>query len=164
MATYQFTIELLPETWAKNNNYSAKSLYDNGQYDSVIAWENQIINTEIDNIISNILPKNNSWSSDLLIWGNEENNDIQIYTSTKGHIESFIVRLDLRRELDDYINKIVSLANELNCIFFVPEFKKIINANKQDLYTYIQRSSAKRFVDNPQKYFNDLPNQNDKNM
>ncbi len=157
MAIYQVTIEFIPETWANNNNYNPLALYEEDEniHDSSIAWEGFIHDFEI-NDISKILPPGKSWSKKILAWGNSESNDIEIFFNENKKIESFSVRIDFREDFNYFLGKIVELANKLNCVFFIPEFKKIINAEYQLTAENIANSYASRFNVNPIKFLNEL--------
>lgn len=163
MATYQFKIELLPKAWAQKNKYDAKLLYDTKQddnfeqYDPSIAWERHILSVELDYIISKVLPRGKSWSSDLLIWGDDKHTDIQAWVKDKEqHLESVTIRLDLRDKLDKLVNDIVILAKSMDCVLFMPETKQIIDPNPLSIYEAINRSSAAHFVKNPGEYLENI--------
>ncbi|MBA2654095.1 MAG: hypothetical protein H0U71_03385 [Gammaproteobacteria bacterium] len=154
MAIYQFTIELLPRDWAIYHEYNPKSLYDlEQQYDVAEAWEGHHLSNVFDNIISSFLPKGKSWNSRLIIWGDYEHNDIQVWMRNKDQVESITIRLDLRTEIKGLINNIILLAKKLNCVFFVPEIRKIIDPDIFLLHKLIAHSTAVKYVTNPEDYF-----------
>lgn len=162
MATYQVIIEFLPETWANNNNYNPIAFYEDDEniHDSSMAWQGFNYDSEINNDISKILPPGKSWSKKILAWGNSESNDIEIFFNENKKIESFSVRIDLREDFNYLLEKIIELAKKLNCVFFIPEFKKIIKPEYQLTAENIANSYASRFLDDPIKYLNELANKN----
>jgi len=124
VATYQFKFEFLPRGWAVNNKFDVKIFYDDNvgadQYDLSIAWENFIFSNEIDSLISKILPKNQSWDTDLLVWGNEEQSDIKVWLDDK-KLESLTIRLDLRNKIEILLNNIIELAMKRIVLYLYPK-------------------------------------------
>lgn len=162
MAAYQFVIGLVPnERIKKNTHDTVNLLMADGEYDASISWEGYEVPCSIDHLISVILPETNSWHKDLRIWGEEENTDIQIWFCN-GRPESITIRLDLRGQDEELKLKFINLAKKLNCDFFIPERKKLINTCIEDLNSVIDESKAKKFVRNPEKFLNDLDNKKNK--
>ena len=79
MATWQFQIELIPRQWAEESNFDVEALYDSEGHDSSTAWENYSSPIDLEQLVSEILPKNESWHSDLKVWGKTDSNDIQVW-------------------------------------------------------------------------------------
>ncbi|MDF2690921.1 MAG: hypothetical protein K0S29_776 [Gammaproteobacteria bacterium] len=153
MATYQFVIQLLPRAWIENKKNSVGSLYDEeGFYDVAVAWEANQKKFDLENIFFWILPKKKSWSKGLWIWGDEEENDIQVSLLENNCIESIRFRLDLRKSVDDLKLKLIEVAIKLDCYLFLPEFKSIIAPEITALNEAIAHSNAARFVNDPKKF------------
>ena len=156
MATWQFSVVLIPESWAQENKYCPSSLFDeDGYYDTDAVWKENQPNPEFINLLSNLLPPAKSWSKEMLCWGNEEEHDIQVGYEGK-FIESIHIRLDLNQKLNSILVKLVKVSKELNCVLFFPELKTITEANEFELRMALQDSRAIKFVKDPHGYLDEL--------
>jgi len=155
MATWQFSVVLIPRSWAIENNYSSTLLVTEEGYDTEIAWKENQPNPEFMDILSKMLPPAKSWGNDLLCWGNEEENDIQVWFENKT-IEGIHIRLDLNQNLNNIIANLVQTAKNLDCALFFPELKAVKEANEFELKRALKASRAAQFVKDPNKYLNDL--------
>ena len=165
MATYQFLIELIPEIWAKENNYNPKTIYDqSGEYDPMPAWGEYILSKEMDDAISQLLPKSISWSENVLNWGDSKFNDIKVLLSENFTIESIIARIDLRQNCDPYLDKLLEFLKKFQLEIFIPEFRKIIKAEKIQLMNLIEISNAKKFLEDPKSFLKALEENPKKNQ
>jgi|688.fasta_scaffold539765_2 hypothetical protein len=155
MAIYQFVIELIPEIWAKNNNYSAELLLGSEQYDLSIPWNRYKLSDDVISTISRFLPISKSWHQDLLTWGDAQCSDIQLWKQND-IVDAITIRLDLRdNKIEELVAKTVSLAIKLKCVLLLPGSKQIISSNYLLLHEAIGKSSAAQYVINPRKYLND---------
>ena len=156
MATYQFVIELIPETWIATEKGNVGLLFDeNGFYDLSIPWGNYRLIVNLESLLSPILPEGDSWNKNLQLWGNEEYSDIQVRSEGDG-IEGIKIRLDLRGNTNNLKLDIIKLAKHLKCMLFLPTERKIIKPDISALNDAISNSSAAKFVNDPEKYFDDL--------
>ncbi len=155
MATWQFSVNLIPKSWAIKNDYDSSLFYSDEGYDTEVAWVNNQPKPDYINSLSKILPKTKSWSKDLLCWGNEEEHDIQVCYENK-IIDGIHIRLDLNQQLDNIITKLIQAAKELDCVLFFPELKTIVEANKINLDKALQSSRAALFVNDPHRFLDEL--------
>ena len=155
MATWQFSIILIPKLWAEENKFDSSFLYSEEGYDTEIAWEKHQPAPIFKNILSNILPTSKSWNKDLLCWGNEEEHDIQVWY-VNNTIDGIHVRLDLNQKLNSIITKLIKTAKELDCVLFLPELKINTEANEFELKKVLQSSQAAKFVKDPYGFLSDL--------
>jgi hypothetical protein len=147
MAAWQFSIVLIPQKWAIENKYDPSFMYDGG-YDTEMAWkENQPAKDFVD-ILSQMLPPSKSWHDDLLCWGDEKGHDIQVWFENNV-IDGIHIRLDLNRNLNSILARLVAIAQKLDCVLFYPELKTITEANEFELKNTLRMSNAARFVKNP---------------
>lgn len=160
MAIWQFNIELLPKYWAEKNGFRAEALLENGECSTEIAWNSNPVKENFQEIISQVFPKADSWSDQLLIWGNTEKNDIQAFYS-KEILSCIHIRLDLRENPQYIIDKIVDLAYRLDCVLFFPEQNVILKASVKNITELVKKSKAQEFVNNP-KLFLERINENPK--
>lgn len=155
MATYQFIIELIPEIWIENKKNPVELLFDQDSYDSSVAWKNITLKYELESLLSIILPRGKSWHKDLYVWGNEENSDIQVWLRD-GNINSIMIRLDLRNDIENLKLQIVDLAKRLNCELFFPHSRQIVDPDITLLNKAILNSNAEKFVNDPERFLDEL--------
>ena len=155
MAIWQFSIELIPKSWAVNHQHDASLFYGTEGYDTEIAWKNSQTNPKFKEVLSKVLPPAVSWHEDLLCWGNELEHDIQVWYENNT-MTGISIRLDLNQNLNNIIVKVVTAAMELDCDFFFPEFKLITDANEFELQKLVRKSKAAQYVKDPQGFFDKL--------
>ena len=155
MATWQFSVVLIPASWAEEHSYSSSTLYDDDGYDTECAWEGRQPETGFKELLGEILPPSKSWHADLLAWGNEKEHDIQVWVENE-IIDGIHIRLDLNQNLNEIIIKVVNAAKSLNCALFFPEFRSVVQANEFELKNAINKSNAAKFVNNPQEFLNEI--------
>lgn len=155
MAAWQFSVVLIPASWAEENSYSSSALYDEEGYDTECAWKSRQPASEFKTVLSEVLPSSKSWSEKLLTWGNEKEHDIQVWFESET-IDGIHIRLDLNQNLNEIIIKVVKAAKTLSCVLFFPEFRSVVEANEFELKNGIKKSNAAKFVTNPQEFLNEI--------
>ena len=155
MATWQFSIVLLPASWAEENSYDASLLYDEEGYSTECAWRERQPGSAFIDVLSKILPPSQAWHDDLLTWGKTEEHDIQVWYEDK-EIEGIHIRLDLNQNSNELIAKLIEAAQALKCALFLPEYEKIIEANEFELTKSLKESNAAKFVMNPKEFLNEI--------
>ena len=148
MATWQFTIEFIPRDWAEDNMSNVQELYDSDGYNTQVAWKKSQPVIDFIAILSEILPLSESWHKDLLTWGDVKSHDIQVWHENQ-MVESITLRLDLQQNFNSLLINIVKAAIKLNCMFFIPEKKSIIEPNEFELKNAALNSQAAKFVKDP---------------
>ncbi len=157
MATWQFSVVLIPASWAEENSYSSSALYDDEGYDTECAWKGRQPESGFKAVLGDILPPSKSWHEELLTWGNEKEHDIQVWFENET-IDGIQIRLDLNQTLNEMIVKVVKSAKALDCALFFPELKSVAEANEFELKGAIKNSNAAKFVRNPQEFLNEISN------
>jgi len=155
MATWQFSVVFIPSSWAEANSYNSSLLYDEDGYDTECAWKDKQPDSSFIKVLSEILPASKSWHDDLLTWGDTKEHDIQVWYEEK-KIDGIHIRIDLNKDLNEIIIKVVKAAKTLGCSLFFPEFKKIVEANEFELKSALKKSNAAKFVNNPQEFLNEI--------
>lgn len=154
MAIWQFTIMLVPRTWAETEGHVPGMLYDaDGYSDTSIAWRHKQLDVDIDldDLMSQVLPAATSWSDEIKIWGDVGTSDIQVYREGTT-IESMRVRIDTRNNTPDLCLKIVQLARALDCHLFLPEHRSIISPDGAALSNAVRKSSAAQYAADPHAF------------
>ncbi len=153
MAVWQVSIELIPAKWADENNFEVESLYGEDGYDTTCAWGGNQPTEDFSAIFSLILPKADSWSEDLLLWGDDKVHDISIWHEDD-EIFSIGFRLDLRESVTSIMSALCQAASVLNCVLFIPGQKVILTPNVFELKRYVLNSNAAKFVSDPKGFLN----------
>lgn len=144
VAIWQFSVVLIPASWAEESSYSSSSLYGDEGYDTACAWKGRQPVSDFTVVFDEILPSSKSWDRELLVWGNEKEHDIQVWYDGEA-VESMHIRLDLNYELHEIINKVIKAAIALDCVLFLPEFKSVVMASEFELKHAIKKSNAAKF-------------------
>lgn len=155
MAIWQVPIELVPAKWAEEHKFETDLLYGEYGFDTTCAWIENQPTKNLDAVFSLILPKAESWSEDLLVWGSDKQHDISVCHGD-GIIFSIGFRLDLRGNVTSLISALCDAAISLSCVLFVPGQKVMFKPNMFELKRYILNSNAARFVQDPERFLNDL--------
>ena len=158
MAIWQFSVVLIPASWAEENSYITSLLYDEEGFDTECTWQNIQPEPSFRDVLSEVLPASESWHNDLLTWGEIKGHDIQVWHA-EGVIEGIHIRLDLNQKLNEIIVKVVKAAKVLDCALFFPELKEVVEANEFELIKALKRSNAAKFVLNPQDFLNEISNE-----
>ena len=155
MAVWQVPVEFVPAKWAEENNFEVEALYGEDGFDTTYAWIENQPTKDLNAIFSPILPKADSWSEDLSLWGNDKAHDISVWHED-GEFFSIGFRLDLRENVTGIMSALCEAAKELNCVLFVPGQKVMLNPNVFELKQFVLKSNAARFVSDPESFLNGL--------
>lgn len=156
MAIWQFVVELIPREWVERDGNFPETLYDSdGCHDMSAAWKNNQPATNLAELFSKVLPRAESWSNSLKIWGDQSRNDIQVGYDGD-NVEFVKARIDTREETSPMCAKIVDLALALDCSLFFPAARSVIAADMAVFYTAVQNSRAAPFSAAPREFIEQL--------
>lgn len=149
MALWQFTLDLIPISAARVNgiNEIHMSREQLGEIELGITVEQM---PDLFKKLGELLPEKKAWSRDLRIWGDEKSHDVQIWFEG-ARIEAFQLRLDVANPSSLLVKGMCRLACDLECIFATRD-GKIIQPSVEEIVKAMMRSSATRFVRDPQGY------------
>lgn len=179
MAIWQFHIYLIPKKslLKKYGQVPTELVMDKDGWSNYI--QNANLDTETDfedaltihwwldlNInLDNILPllktfgDIQSWTQNtdgLRSFGDTETNDISVcFNDTTKIIEEISCRLDLRKLDKSFIDKVLSLATQFECLLMDRQ-GRLYQPSIEALFDTIKLSNANRFVGDPEQFFNDL--------
>ena len=154
MAVWQVIIDFIPLQWAEQNGFKTDELYDEDGFDPTCTWVEQQPNEDFEKVFDAILPRAESWSKDLTLWGDTKTNDISVWREG-AKVSSIDFRLDLRESSIGLMNSLVDSVISLNCALFIPGQEVVIKPNIFELKKYILKSSAAKYVKNPEAFFNE---------
>jgi hypothetical protein len=105
--------------------------------------------------IDGILPRRDSWSEDLMFWGEESGNRIHAVLEG-GKIAEVTARIDLRQPWGTFVEQIIGIARYCDAHFRTAD-ESDIPAEKARVLDAIRHSEAFRFVGDPHRFFDGLP-------
>lgn len=126
MAIWQYYIMVLPieevKSYFGNQNYLNKADVENIDWWKYIDFEKFSFSD-----LKYLFPLRKSWSNEIMLFGSEDSNNIEIIHSNY-KIEGIAIRIDLRDLNRDIIDCICIFFKKNNC-FFINYKGKIINSN-----------------------------------
>ena len=117
-------------------------------------WGKNYFLGTLPNALSQLLPERRSWSEDIRTWGDEDGDRVDL-SGTDGKLEEWFVRFDLRHPSFSFLHSIIDLAQRYNGVF-VSSRNYVIPPSYTNLLDHIRRSDSFRFVENPEKFFEEL--------
>lgn len=99
--------------------------------------------------IDTVLPRANSWSEDMLIWGDERGDAAIVCYDNDRKVEDIEFRVDVRRLSPALVGRICDLAKELECMLLLTRSGQLIAADDQALLAAIHHSTAKKYLNDP---------------
>jgi len=100
--------------------------------------------------IDRILPRTDSWSTSMRMWGQEEGHDAHIcyVDDSKETIEKLAFRIDARAISGDLVRDICMLASKLGCVLMTADYE-ILGPDESMVLTALSHSTARKFVVDP---------------
>jgi len=159
VAVWQVPVELVPRPWTKEHGSSTEALYDeDGFHDTSCAWKGNQPIQNLEDVFGKILPKSTSSDDEVSLWGSDKKHDISAWYEDSS-VVSIGFRIDMRESLNELLSQLVNAAQKLNCQFFITGQQKIIEPNIFELKTYLLKSNAAKFVNNPIEFLKDVDNE-----
>jgi hypothetical protein len=160
MAIWQYEFYLLPKKRVVDLFSSVPTRLTRQEYELTDWWEGHNLTSDHEVKVSQILPRQASWSDEIKSWGNEEGNRIDICFDNNT-IEEILVRVDVRDISYQFIDRILSLTRDLNCLLLTEEML-ILHPIKDLLINSIKNSEAAKFVCNPEMFLQNKKHELDK--
>ena len=179
MAIWQFHIYLIPKKSLLNkygqvptrlamDKEAWRDYIQNADLDTEPDFEDALtihwwldLNINFDDILPLLKTFGNiqSWTQNadgLRNFGNTETNDISVCFDNRTKIvEEISCRLDLRQLDKDFIDKVLSLATQFECLLMDRQ-GRLYQPSVEALFDTIKLSNANRFVGDPKQFLNDL--------
>lgn len=100
------------------------------------------------------LPRGTSWSSEILLWGTEESHCLEELLEA-GRLKEIILRIDARVMTRGWCTQLAQFLSALEASLVTQGEGRVITTETEVVET-LQRSSAWRFVQNPQAFLRGL--------
>jgi len=155
MAIWQFRLDLIPTSalHAKFDNIPTsipQEMAEDFQW-----WSDVQPQAGLEARVDVILPKADSWSEDLLIWGDERGDKASVCYDKNRKVEWIGFRVDVRKLSLSFISDICRLSNELGCVLLTGTYNLIV-PEEQTVLAAISRSTAQRYLEDPVKTLRSL--------
>jgi hypothetical protein len=114
----------------------------------------QLANTYPERLIAVGAPRGASWSPRLEVWGSEDGDRFDVYRNESG-ISSVQVRVDMRRPRHTFVEAVVGIARDSQCVG-IDEAGRVVEPTTTAFLGAMAESRAMRFVEDPERFLNEL--------
>ena len=150
MAIYQYEFEVVPKRNVDKSKITVPSLISQNEYKAINWWKGVELQSSILSEIARTLKKENSWSDDILQFGDLESTNIQlVYESNK--IVEFYVRIDLRSIRKEMFQCILDIVSKCDGIILSEE-NNLYYPFDPNFIEEIRRSPSFIFVKNCEEW------------
>jgi hypothetical protein len=146
MAVWQFEIALEPDRQPPGSNGNHPGPESGRLF---VRDDSEILRK-----IEGILPRRDSWSEDLILWGDEDGNRLHAGLEA-GRIVELTARIDLRQPPGSFPAQLVELAQYCGAWFSTGDGPPI-PPDLHSLSDAVRHSDAFRFALDPHRYFGEL--------
>lgn len=94
-----------------------------------------------------VAPRARSWAPDLLQWGAEDGNRIDVWREG-GRVSSILVRIDMRASTERFAERVADVALDLGCDYLTPG-GYLTEGLPGNLAALMRNSPALRFTEDP---------------
>ncbi len=155
MAIWQFDIALVPETaLAADPDLFVHSVTPEG-VETAAWWSSISVPSDLESRLGEILPKGDSWSDELSVWGTDDGHRIDLWLIGDA-IESLAVRIDAREDASDFVKAVCAFAQSMQCRFYGYESRAEIEPTTAALHAAIQVSDATKFARDPRGFLTEV--------
>jgi hypothetical protein len=135
MALWQISFSIIPKNYTEDK-IRANQIEDWFNDDEF--WQGAEITESIFSSINSVLPKTNSWSDSMILYGEEESNCLNIVIE-KNYVESVSFRIDFRTNYENIVRNIIELCIT-NGFNIMNDSHSIIPLNFESINSIIQES------------------------
>jgi hypothetical protein len=148
MAIWQFRLDLIP-TSALRAKYGVVPVSIPQELAEDFPWWSDVQPaTGFEAGVDAILPKGNSWSEEMHIWGDERGDTASVCYDNNRKVEWIGFRVDVRELSPGFVRDICRLAAELECVLLTGAYH-LIAPDEQTVLAAINRSTAKHYLEDP---------------
>jgi hypothetical protein len=147
MATWQFDTHLVPASVVAGRE-TALDVVDS-------AWRRQQPPSDYRDQISRPLPPAKSWSLEVLIWGSEDGDRIDILIENT-RVANILVRIDARVQPSAFAQALSGLAASWECVLIDGASGSVIQPDREAIRVALASSEAAAFVADPEAFLRQL--------
>lgn len=159
MAIWQFDIYLLPIEKLRTRYSQIPTNISGEDFSTELWWDGIKSPINIQQKLDLFLDRGNSWHSDLIVWGNENETRVDIYFSDI-NVKVIFIRIDVRKINMDLIQNLLNFAKYCNCYLFCPEDLSLIPPELNTLLSKVKKSKAVLFSQNLEEWLNKIIEEN----
>lgn len=141
MGLYQFDIQFLPFGAVAELPSDFEVVVSEDGLETVGWWLSNQPDKNYTEIITRNFPTAKTYDPDYLRWGNEESILVEAVVDV-GRVEGIGARIDVRNATIESLEKLISIAEELECYIYVMETKRLIDGGAAKLLEALSRSKA----------------------
>lgn len=154
MATWQFTVHLIPRTKLVQLFSEIPDFLDREIFDSINWWDEKDISQHYDSEIGSFLNESQSWSESIKIWGQEDSDHLSVLFDN-GRVVEVEVRIDVRALNLVFVENVCSFARLCDCLLLT-EGMALVEPEVDLLLHQIGKSNAFSFVSDPVEFLDKL--------
>jgi len=150
MAVWQFRVTFLPERVLLSKYDVLPPAIPQELAEDFSWWAGVQPPSGFEDQIDLILPKMDSWSTSMRMWGQKHRDDAYVVyvDESKTKVEEIAFRIDANAISPELVRQICILARQLGCVLMTADYEILLPDQSMVLAT-IQHSTAKNFVDDP---------------
>lgn len=150
MAIWQFRLDLIPTSAIRMKFGTVPVAIPQELAEDFDWWSEAQPPAGFETRLDDILPRANSWSDEMLIWGDERGDTAFVCfdSSRKVRVEWIGFRVDVRRLSPGFVRDICKLANEMGCVLMSARYH-LMAADEQRVLAAIGRSTARKYLEDP---------------
>jgi hypothetical protein len=150
MAIWQYRLILLPEEVLLKKYDILPPSIPMELAESFAWWRDVQPPAGFEDQIDMILPRMESWSPEMRMWGHKGGDDAHVCYVNEGKtaVEEISFRIDARAISSDLVRRICVVAKQLACALMTVDHE-ILAPDESMVMTAISKSTAKKFVDDP---------------
>ena len=144
MAIWQYNLTVLPKSIFDKEYFSLEQFIDeDGFLDDESCWLTEPTRANFFNEIEHFLPRNKSWSTNIILFGNQNSNRFEIYKNVDDFVISVSFRIDYTSEYEDILRAIISFI-EMRKLVILDEEMRLLDSNFVTIKSHIEASNQRK--------------------
>lgn len=154
MAAWQFDLHLIPRSKVLEVFIGVPDTIKRDVFDRVVWWGEFQPPPDSRIFIGSFLDEAASWNKETLVWGDQDDNRVDV-TLSRGDVAEIFIRVNVRELKLRFREGIVAFAKYCECLLLTEEMK-LIEPDLSALTSEINQSPARRYVADPVAFLDDL--------
>ena len=144
MALWQFSVLLVPRQRLRQVLGGVPAEVPEPVLASTDWWGARPLLAEDRVILDSMVPKRSSWAEDILCWGAEDGDRIDVVLED-GYVTEITLGIDVRKISETFLNNVIALSANWDCVIIGEDFR-VIPPTRADLLSAVGTSQAARFL------------------
>jgi len=137
MAIWQYRFTLIPKNSISNVSFNPQ-FDEDGLFRDDVYWLGFPTSFDFFHDVEKIIPKTKSWSNDLLLFGSEESNCLEVYREN-GYVTSVSLRVDFTSDYEVFLRMIIEFIF-LKGLILLDEGNNVLEINYLTIKETIEKS------------------------